>query len=480
MRTLHFLMILVQKEKLVLTTMQDITSPMSASEKRATLSLASIYALRMLGLFLIMPVLSLFAEQLEDSTPALIGWAIGAYGLSQAIFQIPFGLISDRIGRKKIIVFGLLLFVAGSVIAAVSTSIYGVLLGRIIQGSGAIAGPVMALVADLTQEVHRTKAMALIGASIGISFGVAVAAGPVIANLIGIHGIFWLIALLSILAIGVLIFIVPNPQQSKKHRDAEVMPSQFSKVLKDTGLLRLNYGIFILHFILTASFVVVPLLMRDAGLLPAEHWKVYLPVFITSMAGIIPFIILAEKKRQMKAVFTGAIAALVLADLGLMELHGSLAGLIGLLWLFFCGFNLLEATLPSLISKTAPGDLRGTAMGIYSTSQFLGAGIGGAAGGWCYGHYGAGSVFLLCAAAATSWLLLSLSMKPPRYWANLLISLEQLSEQEANEFAAVVLKISGVEDITLHYEEAVAYLKVDNQQLDKDQLQELITRYVNN
>jgi hypothetical protein len=219
--------------------------------------------------------------------------------------------------------------------------------------------------------------------------------------------------------------------------------------------------------------------MRDAGLLPAEHWKVYLPVFITSMAGIIPFIILAEKKRKMKAVFTGAIAALVLADLGLMELHGSLAGLIGLLWLFFCGFNLLEATLPSLISKTAPGDLRGTAMGIYSTSQFLGAGIGGAAGGWCYGHYGAGSVFLLSAAAATSWLLLSLSMKPPRYWANLLISLEQLSEQEANEFAAVVLKISGVEDITLHYEEAVAYLKVDNQQLDKDQLQELITRYVN-
>jgi len=463
-----------------LTTMQDITSPMTSSEKRATLSLASIYALRMFGLFLIMPVLSLFAEQLEDTTPALIGWAIGAYGLSQAIFQIPFGLISDRIGRKKVIVFGLLLFVLGSVVAAVSTSIYGVLLGRIIQGAGAIAGPIMALVADLTQEVHRTKAMALIGASIGISFGVAVAAGPVIAHFIGLHGLFWLIAVLSILAIGVLIFIVPNPRVSKKHRDAEVMPAQFSKVLKNAELLRLNYGIFTLHVILTASFVVLPLLMRDAGLLPAEHWKVYLPVFITSMAGIIPFIILAEKKRQMKAVFLGAIAALVLADIGLMQLHGSLVGIIGLLWLFFCGFNLLEATLPSLISKTAPGDLRGTAMGIYSTSQFLGAGIGGAVGGWCYGQFGAGSVFLFCAAAAASWLLLSLSMTPPRYWANLLISLEQLSEQEANDFAAVVLKISGVEDITLHHEEAVAYLKVDNQQLDRDQLQQLITRYINN
>ena len=463
-----------------MTNVQDITSPMSSLEKRATLSLAGIYALRMLGLFLIMPVLSLFAEELDDSTPALIGWAIGAYGLSQAIFQIPFGLISDRIGRKRVIVFGLLLFIAGSVIAAISSSIYGILLGRIVQGSGAIAGPIMALVADLTQEVHRTKAMALIGASIGLSFGVAVAAGPVIAHFIGLHGLFWLIAGLSVLAMVVLVFIVPNPQQSKKHRDAEVMPAQFSKVLKNTDLLRLNYGIFTLHVILTATFVVLPLLMRDAGLLAAEHWKVYLPVFITSMAGIIPFIILAEKKRKMKAVFIGAIAALVLADIGLMQLHGSLMAIIGLLWLFFCGFNLLEATLPSLISKTAPGDLRGTAMGIYSTSQFLGAGLGGAAGGWCYGQFGAASVFLFCAAAAASWLLLSLSMKPPRYWANLFISLEQLSEQEANDFAALVLKIGGVEDITLHYEEAVAYLKVDNQQLDKDQLQQLITRFVNN
>ena len=459
--------------------MQDITSPMTASEKRATWSLASIYALRMLGLFLIMPVLSLFAEQLEGSTPALIGLSIGIYGISQSILQIPFGLMSDRFGRKKIIISGLIIFLIGSVVAALSTTIYGVLLGRAIQGSGAIAAPIMALVADLTQEVHRTKAMALIGLSIGVSFGVAITAGPIIGGLIGVHGIFWLIAGLSFIAIFVVRFLVPDPQKSKKHRDAELVPSQFFNILKNTELLRLNYGIFVLHAMLTASFVVLPLLMRDAGLVPAEHWKVYLPVFVVSMAAIIPFVIVAEKKRKMKAVFIGAIATLVLADLGLMQFSSSLIGIIGFLWLFFTGFNLLEATLPSLVSKTAPGDLRGTAMGVYSTSQFLGAGMGGGIGGWCYGQMGASGVFLFCAIAAFTWFLLSLSMKPPRYWANLLISLEEISEQAANNFAAEIVKLNGVEEVTLHYEDGVAYLKVDNQQLDKNQLQSLISEHVN-
>ena len=452
---------------------------MTASEKRATWSLASIYALRMLGLFLIMPVLSLFAEQLEGSTPALIGLSIGIYGISQSILQIPFGLMSDRFGRKKIIISGLIIFLIGSVVAALSTTIYGVLLGRAIQGSGAIAAPIMALVADLTQEVHRTKAMALIGLSIGVSFGVAITAGPIIGGLIGVHGIFWLIAGLSFIAIFVVRFLVPDPKKSKKHRDAELVPNQFFNILKNTELLRLNYGIFVLHAMLTASFVVLPLLMRDAGLAPAEHWKVYLPVFVVSMAAIIPFVIVAEKKRKMKAVFIGAIATLVLADLGLMQFSSSLIGIIGFLWLFFTGFNLLEATLPSLVSKTAPGDLRGTAMGVYSTSQFLGAGLGGGIGGWCYGQMGASGVFLFCAIAAFTWFLLSLSMKPPRYWANLLISLEEISEQAANKFAAEIVKLNGVEEVTLHYEDGVAYLKVDNQQLDKNQLQSLISEHVN-
>ncbi|MFZ2727404.1 MAG: MFS transporter [Methylococcaceae bacterium] len=450
---------------------------MTALEKRATWTLAGVYGLRMLGLFLIMPVLSLFAEQLSDSTPALIGLTIGIYGITQSVLQIPFGILSDKWGRKTIIIAGLILFLIGSIIAALSSSIYGVLLGRAIQGAGAIAGPIMALVADLTQEVHRTKAMALIGASIGISFAIAIVAAPIVAHLIGVHGIFWLIAGLSVLAMLVIKFLVPNPKKIKRHRDAQLDTSQFFNIFKNAELLRLNYGIFTLHAILTASFVIIPLLMRDAGLLPALHWQVYLPVFLVSMLAMIPFVIIAEKKRKMKPIFIGAIFSVVIANLGLMQFSDSLMGIIGFLTLFFTGFNLLEATLPSLVSKTAPADLRGTAMGAYSTCQFLGAGLGGSIGGWCYGHYGAGAVFLLCASAALSWLLLSLMMKPPRYWANLLINLDEIDKAQEPAFIADLLKINGVEEVTAHDEEAVAYLKVDNSVLNKEQLQAVIEQY---
>jgi len=462
-----------------MSKVQDITSSMTSSEKRATWSLAGIYALRMLGLFMILPVLSLFAEQLEGSTPALIGLAMSIYGLPQVLLQIPFGLLSDHFGRKKIIVIGLVLFFIGSVIAALSTTIYGVLIGRAFQGAGAVSAVIMALVADLTQEVHRTKAMAIIGISIGGSFGVGIIAGPVISGFGGVQSVFGGTAALTLLAILAVIYIVPDPQQSKLHRDAEFVPEETMQVLKNPDLLRLNYGIFTLHLILMAIFVVVPSLMRKAGLIAGHEWMVYLPVFVISMAFAVPFVILAEKKRKMKQVFIGAIAVLVMAEVGLSAVHQNLVGIIGFLWLFFCGFNLLEATLPSLISKTAPADLKGTAMGAYSSSQFMGLFMGGLVGGWFNGVFGVTAVFLFCAAAAFSWLLASLWMKPPRYLANLLISLEQLSEQGANEFIAEMFKISGVEEITLHYEEALVYLKVDNQKLNKDQLQRLITQYVN-
>ncbi len=457
-----------------MTQIQDITSPMTALEKRATLSLSSIYALRMLGLFMILPVLSLFAEQMEGATPVLIGLAISVYGLTQAILQIPFGLLSDRFGRKKIIIIGLILFSAGSIVAAVSTTIYGVLLGRAIQGSGAIAAAIMALVADLTQEVHRTKAMATIGASIGVSFGVAITLGPILAAYVGISGIFWLTGILSILAIFVVLFIVPSPKKSIVHCDAELVPSQFFNVLKNPDLLRLDYGIFVLHLCLTASFVVLPLLIRDAGLVPQDHWMVYLPILVTSMAVIVPFVIIAEKKRQMKIIFIGAIITLMLANIGLFIFFNNLIGIIGFLWLFFCGFNLLEATLPSLISKTAPGDLKGTAMGAYSSSQFMGAFIGGAAGGWLYGEMGVETVFLFSAIAAGSWVLVALFMNPPKYLANMLISLDNISDEQGDQFVTELLEIVGIEEVTLHFEESVAYLKVDNKFLNKDALQSLL------
>ncbi|NOR69896.1 MAG: MFS transporter [Methylomarinum sp.] len=450
---------------------------MTALEKRATLSLASIYALRMLGLFMILPVLSLFAEQMEGATPLLIGLAISVYGLTQALLQIPFGLMSDRFGRKKIIIMGLILFAAGSIVAAVSTNIYGVLMGRAIQGGGAIAAAIMALVADLTQEVHRTKAMATIGASIGVSFGVAITLGPVLAGYVGISGIFWLTAILALLAILVILFVVPNPKKSIVHCDAELVPAQFFNVLKNPDLLRLDYGIFILHLCLTASFVVLPLLIRDAGMIPENHWMVYLPILITSMAVIVPFVIIAEKKRQMRKVFIGAIITLVLANVGLFMYSSELLGLIGFLWLFFCGFNLLEATLPSLISKTAPGDLKGTAMGAYSSSQFMGAFVGGVSGGWLYGAFGAEMVFLFCAVATCTWVIVALFMNPPKYLANKLMPLDKITEEKGANFVAELLDISGVEEVKLHFEESVAYLKVDNKILQKDDLQQLLNQW---
>jgi predicted MFS family arabinose efflux permease len=249
--------------------------------------------------------------------------------------------------------------------------------------------------------------------------------------------------------------------------------------LKNPDLLRLDYGIFVQHMLLMAMFVVIPSLMRQAGLGAGQEWMVYLPIFATSMAVMIPFIILAEKKRKMKGVFLGAVAALTLSSLGLSFFHDNLVNIIGLLWLFFCGFNLLEATLPSLISKTAPADLKGTAMGAYSSSQFMGLFLGGVLGGWFNGRYGINAVFWFCAAAAFSWFLVSLTMKPPRYLSNMLISLEDISEESLNTFIGQLLEITGVVEVIVHTEEAVAYLKVDSQQLNKEQLQTLLGQYGN-
>ena len=460
-----------------MTKVQDITSPMSAMEKRATVSLASIYALRMLGLFMLLPVMSLFTEQMPGSTPALVGLTMGIYGLTQAVLQIPFGLLSDKFKRKTIIIIGLILFVIGSVVAALAQDIYQVLIGRALQGCGAISAAVMALLADLTQEVHRTKAMATIGASIGVSFGVAITLGPIIADHFGISGIFWMIAILAALAILVMQFIVPNPEKILVHREAEYIPSQFRSVISNPDLLRLNYGIFALHLILMASFVVVPLQLRDAGLSSGNHWWVYLPVLVTSMAMIIPFVIIAEKKRRMKTVFLGAIGLTLVANLGFSLLHDQLSGLIVCLWVFFCGFNLLEATLPSLISKTAPGDLKGTAMGIYSSAQFIGAFLGGAAGGWLYGHYGVESVFWFSVAVAFSWLVIAWFMSPPRYVANLLLSLRGIPAEQGERFSKELLAIPGVEEVSLYFDEQSAYLKVDNQVLDKQQLSRFLSQW---
>lgn len=452
------------------------TSIMSEQEKRASLGLAGIFSMRMLGLFMILPVMALYTEHLDGITPVLLGLSISIYGLTQALLQIPFGLMSDRFGRKKIITIGLLLFLIGSVVAAMSTTIYGIIMGRALQGSGAVAAAIMALAADLTLEQNRTKIMATIGISIGISFGVAMVLGPVLASVIGLQGIFWFTALLAAAGIFLLYNVVPEAKNIAVHRDAEPIPALMGKVLKDTQLLRLDFGIFCLHLVMTAMFVVLPLLMRGKlGLAAENHWMVYLPVLGLSVVAMVPFIIIAEKKRKMKLVFVSAIATLSLASLGLYLFSGSLWGMVASLFVFFTAFNLLEASLPSLISKIAFAGGKGTAMGVYSSSQFFGAFCGGLMGGLVWSQYGLLDVFLVCAVILFVWFLVALSMKSPRHMSSLLKNVDVETDEQAKQITDKLLAVKGVLDVGISVDDSTAYLKVDNELLDEAALDAIIS-----
>lgn len=450
---------------------QEKVTGMNASERKAVSSLASIYALRMMGLFMILPVFALYAEHLKGVTPTLVGLAIGIYGLTQAVLQIPYGMISDRIGRKPVIIFGLIVFAIGSMVAATSTSITGVIIGRALQGAGAIAATVMALTADLTREENRLAAMATIGISIGMAFAFSLVAGPILNNLIGVPGIFWLTALLALSAIAVLKWIVPNPVSSTFHRDAMTVPAQLKSVLRDTQLLRIDFGIFVLHLMLTSTFVVLPLAMRDFAHLPSvHHWYVYLPVMVVSMGLMVPFVIIAEKKRRMKQVFGAAVMTMGIAEVGFLLLYHSLTGIVFALFLFFIAFNVLEATLPSLIAKIAAPDHKGTAMGVYSSSQFIGAFTGGVLGGWLHEHYSIGAVFGLAAGMAMVWFLLAASMQNPRYLSSYMVKVGQVNDIQAKQLVNELTSVRGVAEAVVVVEDGIAYLKVDLHALDREAL----------
>ncbi len=440
---------------------------MTSGETRAAFSLGGVFFLRMLGLFLILPVFVLYAEELVGVTPLLVGLAIGAYGLTQALLQIPFGMLSDRIGRKPVIIGGLLLFALGSVIAAQSDSIWGVILGRAIQGSGAIAAAVMALAADLSREQRRTRVMAVIGISIGTAFTLALVLGPIIDAWVGVSGIFWLTALLALLGIGIILFLTPNPEQSRLHRDTEPVPDQFGRVLSNFNLLRLDFGILVLHMMITSLFLALPLALRDdLGMVSSTHWQLYLPILLLSIVLMIPCIVIAEKRHKMKQVFLGAVLALALAQIGLYALHQTLFGIVVSLLLFFTAFNLLEAALPSMISKVAPAESKGTAMGVYTTSQFSGAFLGGLLGGWIQGRLGLEGVFLLGAGLALLWWVIARGMAQPGKLSNHQFKVGAMDEVQAGELQNKLLAITGVGSAVVVAEEGIAYLKVDREQLD--------------
>ncbi|MEP5569767.1 MAG: MFS transporter [Halioglobus sp.] len=381
---------------------------MTPLERRTVGSLALLYSFRMLGLFMVLPLLALYAADLPGADPLTIGLALGVYGLSQALLQIPLGWLSDKLGRKPVIVGGLLVFALGSIVAGMADTIEGVVVGRALQGAGAIASTVMALVADLTREEQRTKAMAMVGMSIGLSFAVALVLGPVVAAAGGLSAVFWFTTLLAFGGVLIVLLLVPTPPVGQIHDEVGARRGLFSRSLRDTGLLRLNFAVFSLHFILMALFLVVPgLLLEVAHLDRDSHWLVYLPALVLSIVGMVPMMILAERKGRLHAMFLLAIALLI-AAMSVISMSASPVLLYLGMWLFFVGFNYLEATLPSLVSKMVFPGGKGTALGIYSTCQFLGAFAGGAAGGWMLKSGGSTILLTSCLVLGAVWLLLFL------------------------------------------------------------------------
>lgn len=457
-----------------MSSVDKSSEQMNPTEVRATVGLSLVFAFRMLGMFMVLPVMAIYGQSLQDATPVLIGLAVGAYGYTQAVLQIPLGMLSDRVGRLPIILIGLLLFFIGSVVAAMSGSIWGVLFGRVLQGMGAISAAVMALLSDLTREQNRTKAMASIGMSIGASFAVAIIMGPILANHFGLHGLFWFIAAMAASGFLLMVFVVPKPDQRLIRRDAAIAKADFLPTLKDLDLFRLDFSIAAVHMVMMANFLALPMiLLNDVGLPKNQHWWVYLIAFIGSAFGMIPMIIFGEKKRKLKQVLIASVCILLVCSLFFLFDHSSVwALLIGIL-VFFIAFNTIEAILPSMISKVAKAGAKGTAMGIFSTSQFLGAGIGASASGILIKFGGVSATFIGSIVICVIWLAILLRMKEPPYVTSIRLALSE--NQLANpQLIASLLEQQGISDAFIAPDEQAIYIKFDKQYIKAEQVEALV------
>ncbi|MDR8525233.1 MFS transporter [Shewanella fidelis] len=435
---------------------------LSKTEKKVAFSLASVFGLRMMGLFMIMPVFALYGQHLEGFSPLWVGVAIGAYGLTQAILQIPMGILSDKFGRKPIILAGLLIFAIGSLVAANAESIYGVVAGRALQGMGAIAAAVLALAADLTRDEQRTKVMAIIGMCIGFSFALSLLVGPIVAQHLGLSGLFFMTAGLALLGMLIVQVLVPNPISQAPKGDTVAAPEKLKRMLFDPQLFRLDAGIFILHLVLTAVFVALPLDLVDAGLVKEKHWMLYFPAFIGAFLLMVPLIIIGVKRNNTKGMFQVALL-IMMAALGSMAMFADNLVMLSIaVVLFFTGFNYLEASLPSLIAKFCPVGDKGSAMGVYSTSQFLGAFCGGLLGGGAYQLLGASGVFAAALGLMVIWFLLTFGMKNPVLLKSYTLEANVSDKQSAVTMATELSALTGVAEAIVVLEDKVAYLKVDD------------------
>ena len=437
---------------------------MNALERRST------FALRMLGLFMIIPIFSVAGQSYEYATPVLSGLAVGIYGLTQAILQIPFSLIADRYSRKPLVVLGLLLFALGGAIAAMSDTIYGVIIGRAIAGGGAVSAVVMALLADVTREENRMKAMAVMGMSIGLSFVVAFTMGPWVTGLVGISGLFWVTTVMGLAAIAMLLMVPKVTRHHKNFQQGYV--EQLKQVLKMGDLNRLHISVFTLHLLLTAMFIYVPSQLIEVAELPlSSHGWVYLPLLVVSLFFAFPSIVLAEKYRKMRSIFLTAIGGIILGLLIMIFGFESKYVLIGGLGLFFIAFNVMEALLPSWLSKAAPIQSKATAMGVNASSQFLGAFFGGIIGGQLLLLNNTSLGWSILSAIAIIWLLMSFGLAQPRYLSSLVLRLPE--SKQTDEWTSQLLAIRGIEEVVVMSEQQVAFVKVDKQQVDDVSRQQL-------
>ena len=438
------------------------TDALNPLEKRTAISLSLVFALRMLGLFMIMPVFAIYGQDLVGYSPIWVGLAIGAYGLTQALLQIPAGMLSDKFGRRPIIYIGLLIFAIGSLVAAFSESVYGVTFGRALQGAGAIASAVLALAADVTREEQRPKAMGMIGVSIGLAFAVSMVAGPMLAPLIGLQGLFLITACGALSGIAIVHFMVPHIISKAPRGDTVAIPALLGKLARDPQLLRLDLGIFILHMTLTAVFIVLPLQLQNMQLAAQNHWHLYLPALLLSFLLIIPMLIMAAKKEKNRQFYLFAILLMAISLLIMAFTKHSLLIMFICMLLYFTAFNFLEASLPAFISMLSPAGSKGSAMGIYSTYQFLGAFFGGILGGVSYKLVGNSGLFLFLASLMLIWFFISWGMHNPSKIRTHTLTATIKNEHHATQLTEQLIAIDGVLEVVIIIEEQTVYIKVNN------------------